>query len=264
MRILLYAASVVFLAAGCKKGAVRADAGPGVVVAGSDLPMEVEPNDRIEQATPITSGKPIRGRILGVAGKADVDCFRITSTRPKGVLRAEVTGVPGVDLVLSVISLAPRRELARANNGGAGEGEVIPNVGVAAGDYVIRIGQPKGKKASSEETYTLTVTIGDAAPGDELEPNDKRADAQEIDVGTPVRGYFGRKYDVDWYRLKLPDSTADSSLRVEMTAVPGVSWARRASYHRRRTRVCSVPRIRRARWRQARLCRRYSKIERDP
>ena len=209
----------------CKKkdsGAALAD---GAVTIGTAAAAdEVEPNDRIEEANLINPGQPIRGRLRGPGGKPDLDHFRVVNREARGILRAEVTGVPGLDLALDVIRLQPRRKLATANNGKAGAGEVIPNVGVTPGEYVIVVRPAQKKAAPVDSPYTLTVSLGPAGDGDELEPNDVRIDAQEIEAGKSVQGLFGRRGDVDWYRLKLPQTQSEAILRVELTAVAGVPF----------------------------------------
>ena len=224
--------------AGCKDkkppvaGASVDGSVPGVLSA-PPPDEEVEPNDRPEQATAILPDKLVQGRISARpaqgGGKSargrDVDHYLLMSQLPSGVLRVEVSGVPGLDLVVEAWQKAPRKKLAQAQNGGAGAGEVLPNVGIGAGEYLIVV-REGGKRPSGVETpYTLRATIVPAQPGDELEPNDTRPDAQEVAVGQTITGYYGRRRDVDWYRLKLPENVQASNLRVELTGLQSVPFA---------------------------------------
>jgi len=197
---------------------------PGVLRA-PVLDEEVEPNDRPEQATAILPGKAVAGRIQNVGKKRDVDHFLFTSQHPKGILRVEVSGVPGLNLVVSVVQKMPRKLLATANNGGAGAPEVIPNVAVTTGEYFIVVKEAGKKKSGADGQYTLSANVTPQNPGDEVEPNDTRPDAVEIAPGTPIRGYFGRRKDVDWYRVKLPENVPESNLRVELTGLASVPFA---------------------------------------
>jgi uncharacterized protein YjhX (UPF0386 family) len=227
MRVRLWIVAACALALACKKDRTTLGGDAGIIRQASALVadiQEVEPNDRIEQATPLPLGKPVRGTLLRTGKRPDVDCFRVTNELPSGILRAEVTGVPGIDLSLAVVRVQPRRELARANNEGAGGGEVIPNVGVAPGDYAVVVRHVSGTATDPDASYLLTVSLHPAAEGEEREPNDTRPDAQKIEPGRPLRGLFGRKQDRDWYRLELPDLQGEHTARVEMTGVPGVTW----------------------------------------
>jgi hypothetical protein len=221
--ILLALAILVAPGASCKKDRLPAHAADAAgFVVRPELAEEVEPNDTDAQATALLPGRPIRGRL---DRRGDVDRYRVSTTLPRGVLRAEVTGVPGIALALSVHRVNPPRELGRAANGRAGEGEVVPNVGVTAGESIVVVRARGRKKAASSEPYTLTVSVAPASEGDELEPNDVRLDAQEIEPARAVHGFFGRRRDVDWYKVKLPEANGEFHLRVEMTAVPGVPRA---------------------------------------
>lgn len=190
---------------------------------------EVEPNDRPEQATSILPDKLVQGRISARPGQKakgrDVDHYLLTSQFPKGVLRVEVTGVPGLDLVVEAWQKTPRKKLGTAQNGGAGAGESLPNIGVAAGEHLIVVREGGRKPSGVEAPYTLRATITPAQPGDEQEPNDTRPDAQEVAVGQTITGYYGRRRDVDWYRIKLPENVQASNLRVELTGLQSVPFA---------------------------------------
>jgi hypothetical protein len=208
----------------CKKWSSGAPPDGAVIIATADAADEVEPNNRIEEANLLTPGRPIRGRLWGPGGKPDIDHFRVVCREARGILRAEVSGVPGLDLALDVFRLHPRRRLASANNARAGLGEVIPNVGVVQGEYVIVVRAAQKKATPVESPYTLTVTISPVGEGDELEPNDVRVDAQEVEPGRRIQGFFGKRKDVDWYRLKLPETQGEAILRTELTAVSGVPF----------------------------------------
>lgn len=197
---------------------------PGVLTA-PPVEQEVEPNDRPDQATAILPDRLVEGRIRNPAKGRDIDHFLINNAHARGLLRVEVSGVPGLDLIVSVRRKTDKKPLAVAQNGGAGAAEIVPNLGVAPGDYLIVVREGGKRSSNVDAPYTLRASLAAAQPGDEAEPNDTRADAQEIEAGTPVTGYFGRRKDVDWFRFKLPENVPDSSLRVELTAIASVLGA---------------------------------------
>ena len=224
---------------GCKKQApsavdagARAEAPPAGKVTVPPPPAriaaageaEVEPNDSAENATLIVAGKTLRGTLELHDGQADVDHFKVASPYPRGILRVEVTGVPGVDLVLEVFQQGSRQRLVRADNGRVGSGEVVPNVGVGVGDYLIVVRQPREQKASSNVPYQLTVTVRPADEGEEREPNDTRAEAKDRAVGKDLRGYLGHKGDIDWFKFLLPPRAKAQALRVALTVPPGLDY----------------------------------------
>jgi hypothetical protein len=227
MRLGILCAVLGVLGASCsrQKSGPLADAG-SISRGSAPVPTieEVEPNDRIEQATPIPIGQPVRGTLARTGKRPDVDHFKIVVREPRGLLRAEVTGIPGIDIGLSVVRLAPPRELAKADRGAVGLGKVIPNVGVTPGEYAVVVRHLSGTTDNPDSPYTLTVQVTPAKEDDELEPNDVRADAQEMEAGKAMRGYFGKKWDRDWYKLKLPDLQADHTARVELTGA-GTTYA---------------------------------------
>jgi hypothetical protein len=55
----------------------------------------------------------------------------------------------------------------------------------------------------------------------EVEPNDKREQAQEIRAGSAVEGAFQKDYDDDWYKLTV-DQPGKNYLQVDLSAVPAV------------------------------------------
>jgi hypothetical protein len=139
------------------------------------------------------------------------------------LVAVQLTGVPGVDLVLEVLD-GNGELLLGVNDGKAGAGESIPNLGLAAGTYYVRVRQ-LGKKPVADEThpYLLTVTAGPLGPGEEIEPNDKPAWATELLPGAEVTGFLGWRKDEDWYRVPLTASPEAGTLRVDYQGVAGVA-----------------------------------------
>jgi hypothetical protein len=222
---------------------VRGDAGPSVEVVEPDkhrpdqpkqeLVDEKEPDDDVAHAQPMEPGKGIRGTL----GPKDVDVFSwMDPGAPRDMggfdyARVELTGVPGIDLALDVLDGDGKR-LMTVNDGGPGEYEVIPNVGVdPAHTYYFRVHEagatPKGDPT---HPYELTVATWKAADSDEREPNDDVAHATPIKLSTgtsgDASGFFGRKHDEDWLSLALagvPAKDNRATLRLELAPAQDVA-----------------------------------------
>ncbi len=183
------------------------------------LPLidEQEPDDSVASAQPMTPGSGIRG-FMGApktdaakpAGDEDVFSFMAPGVAGAADMgfqyaRVELTGVPGLDLALDVLDGDGKR-LVTVNDGGPGEGEIIPNVGVdAAHTYYLRVHENGAPHGDPGHAYELTVQSWPASAGEEREPNDDPAHATAIKLtsGTTgeATGFFGKKRDEDWLRL---------------------------------------------------------------
>jgi hypothetical protein len=222
---------------------VRGDAGPNVEVVEPDkrrpdqpkqpLVDEKEPDDDVAHAQPMEPGKGIRGTL----GAKDVDVYSWMdpgSPRDMNVgfdyARVELTGVPGIDLALDVLDGDGKR-LMTVNDGGPGEYEVIPNVGVdPAHTYYFRVHEAGVPKGDATHPYELTVATWKAADSDEREPNDDVAHATPIKLTTgtsgDASGFFGRKHDEDWLSLALlgvPAKDNRATLRLELAPAQDVA-----------------------------------------
>jgi hypothetical protein len=236
---------------------VGGDGGPSVEVVEPDkrrpdqpkqpLVDEKEPDDDVAHAQPMEPGKGIRGTIVA----KDVDVFswmdpgapRDLAVRPTAgapgaadtnvgfdYARVELTGVPGIDLALDVLDGDGKR-LMTVNDGGPGDGEIIPNVGVdPAHTYYFRVHEAGVPKGDAAHPYELTVTTWKAAPSDEREPNDDAAHATPIALSSgtsgDASGFFGRKHDEDWLSLALagvPAKDGRATLRLELAPAQDVA-----------------------------------------
>lgn len=244
MRRALVVLSALLPLGGCNHRrplAVRGDMGPAVEVVEPDkrrpdqprLPLvdEKEPDDDVAHAQPIPAGNGIRGTLRA----KDVDVFSWMDPNPPRDLgfdyaRVELSGVPGIDLMLEVLDGDGKR-LVAVNDGGPGEPEVIPNVGVdAAHTYYVRVREAGAPRGDPDHAYELTIASWRAADGDEREPNDDPAHATPIrwSGGTQgdASGFFGRKRDDDWLKLALagvPAADGRAVLRLELAPPEGVT-----------------------------------------
>lgn len=191
-----------------------------------DPSLEREPNDEAARATPIEPGQSRTGHL---SPKADHDWYAFELAE-SAIVHAEVSGVEGVDLELSLID--PQKlgadkddELARANDGTLGEEEIISNVVAPAGRNWLRV-RSVWKKiddrwvrdfANADRPYVLKL---ETMPDDgtvEREPNNTSEKASPLQLGQEVRGWIHPAKDVDLWRLEL-SSPADVAIVV--SAVP--------------------------------------------
>jgi hypothetical protein len=189
--------------------------------------LEIEPNDDAAHATDLTTS---RSGYLSPPG--DVDFYRIHLDQP-AILHAEVSALDRADVELSVQAPGAKPtdrpvQLARSNEGGLREGEVIPAVRLPAGDsYVIVTGaarQLDGKWVRDAEDpdhlYKLTVALSPDDGSVEREPNDTVAAAQELQLPATTRGWIWPRKDVDVFRFHVPSGAPPATIRV--SAVRGV------------------------------------------
>jgi hypothetical protein len=221
---------------------VHGDAGASVEIVEPDkrlpdrpkqaLVDEKEPDDDVAHAQPMEPGKGVRGTITA----KDSDVFSwMDPGGPRDMggfdyARVELTGVPGIDLALDVLDGDGKRVMT-VNDGGPGEYEVIPNVGVdPAHTYYFRVHEAGVPKGDATHSYELTVQTWPASAGDEREPNDDAAHATPVKLanGTTgdASGFFGRKRDDDWLTLALagvPAKDGRATLRLELAPAAEVA-----------------------------------------
>lgn len=175
---------------------------------------ESEPNDTAALANALGDGNGSLSGFLAPAG--DVDWYAFEAATPS-VLRAEVSGVDGVDLALSVLVEGRDgrpQEKVRVDDGGPGESEILAGVLIPAGHAWIRVDGGSGGKrenrsalqASTTSTYQLTVALDEDDGSFEVEPNDTYANATLMEVGTSIRGHIHPAGDVDRYRLEVHET----------------------------------------------------------
>ncbi|HWN66195.1 MAG TPA: PPC domain-containing protein [Haliangium sp.] len=231
------ACMLAVLPAGCDKrkgGAKRIprdrDA-QAVVVVEDGVPtaetlQEREPNDDATRATPLTLGAIGRGSL---DGETDVDVYRVELSAA-GNLAARLGGADGVDLALELLD-AVGAQLARSDRGPAGTLEGLANYPLQPGVYYLTVREFVRKRRQKQEprtgpsaAYDLAVElVTSPAPEQEREPNDDAASAREILIGDDASGYIGWASDIDMWKLPIEGFTAQYSLDMDITGVPGVT-----------------------------------------
>jgi len=177
--------------------------------------LEIEPNDDPQHAT------PLRDTATGfIAPVGDQDWYRIHSDAP-AILHAELSGADRADLELAVFADAGAekpRLLARVNEGGPREPEVLPAVGVPAGDSYVLV--QAAARQFEGKWLRLAVQLFPDDGSTEHEPNDEVATAPVLALPILVKGWIWPRKDVDLFRFHM--GAGHAPVNIVVTAVRGV------------------------------------------
>ncbi|NTX32909.1 MULTISPECIES: ABC transporter substrate-binding protein [unclassified Myxococcus] len=188
---------------------------------------ELEPNDELHKATPLTAGGYREGFL---APKGDVDHFVLRTTEPV-LAKVELSGVERLDLVLSMVEPAQgdgqsETVLLRANDGALKEPERLNNVSCTGACYFRVEGASRkveGKWVkdfeNAEQPYRISVSTVPDNGGEEREPNNTVDRAQELALGKAVRGTVFPVKDSDYYRVDLSDRPVRTPLRATLLGI---------------------------------------------
>jgi hypothetical protein len=190
--------------------------------------LEQEPNDDPQHAT--KAGTTASGWI---APAGDQDWYRVHADAPS-VLHVELSGVARADLELAVYGppATPGSDkpvlLARANEGGPKEGEVLPDVGLPAGDSFVLVqaaarnldGKWVRDGEDRENRYKLLLTLLPDDGSIEREPNNDLQSAQVVAVPAAVKGWIWPRKDVDVIRFHI--EPGHPPVNIVLSAVRGV------------------------------------------
>jgi serine/threonine-protein kinase len=189
------------------------------------LDEEREPNDTAQNANPIANERTVRGHMgrCLTPEESDRDFYRLHSDQPHQVLHADVTGIPGIDLKLTLFD-GRGNKMAETDEGQSGDGEVMPNVRLEeAGDYYLSVREVwvQGKPAveNMSDWYTLTARWAPLQPNQEAEPDDAPNEAVPLPLEEPMRGFVGRAGDVDYY---YPRGEGGGTLSGTLSGIDGV------------------------------------------
>jgi len=191
--------------------------------------LEQEPNDEPARATDVASGGTRTGYL---SPPGDVDWYRVRTEQP-AILHVEVSPLERADLELSVFAAGPKpgdkpQLLARANEGGVREGEVLPNVRVPAGESFVKVeaaareldGKWVRDSEDRDHTYRLSAQLLPDDGSTDREPNNDVQTAQEVALPATVRGWIWPKRDVDMFRFHL--GAGAPPVTVRLSPVRGV------------------------------------------
>ena len=189
--------------------------------------LEQEPNDDLQHATPLAGGAT---GFLSPAG--DQDWYRIHLEQPM-VARIELSGADRADLEFQVFAApsVPADKpalLARASEVGPRETEIVPSVGLPAGDSFVLVQaaarQLDGKwlrdGEDPEHPYKLTVQLSPDDGSTDREPNNDPATGQKVTLPLNAKGTIWPRKDVDVYLFHVEPGRPPVNIR--LGAVRGV------------------------------------------
>lgn len=203
--------------------------GPAVVLVdreeaqGMEL-REVEPNDDQSRAQPVVVGEAVSGSLRHGQGRdADQDWYSVKVDGTDQLLRADLSGVPGVDLRLEAFSAAGQW-LVKVDNSRDSGGEVLLGLHVDKSTVFLRVSGrlAKGIDGKTLGRYRLAVGLRARDSGEEQEPNWKESLATAMGPEGEAVGRCGWRSDEDWYAFELSTEAQAQLLRVDFDAPDGV------------------------------------------
>ena len=195
---------------------------------------EKEPNNFFAEANEITPD----ARILGFMDTpADRDYY-VLSIRERCVIDLQVSGVRGSNLSVKIWRGAPEPKLVKwIDDNRKSSPERFANLSVAPGTYFIEILQSDRdpQKENKESPYELVLKSREAI-AEEAEPNDSREEANHIDAGREITGFFSPAFnwmntgkenlhrEEDWYAFTVGlKSDAPVLMDASLSGVRGVN-----------------------------------------
>lgn len=163
----------------------------------------------------------VSGSLQAEAARADEDWYLLFTDHPRSV-DVRLTGIPGTQGVLEIYDVA-RNRLASVNGDSEGAPTRLPNL-LLKDKLLLKV---TSARKGTGGAYTLSLLFAESTPGFEAEPNDRAADATDVN-STPagqgpwvVKGFLGHGSDEDYFRLVLAASeVADAGLVVADASGP--------------------------------------------
>ncbi len=188
--------------------------------------QEKEPNDYHTWALLLEPGTSARGfinepRMRGEMLGPDRDYYRFeVPADSRHILWARLTGVPGIDMFLSVHD-SENKPIHMQDDNEAGREEIIVNLTLDPGTHYFVVGERWRSsvfKHDPKNPYTLRWRLTTPTPGQEIEPNNHRATANRLIPGRAMKGYIHSRNDVDFYQLDF----GNRLMRMEFRTVAGL------------------------------------------
>lgn len=185
------------------------------------LPTEAndpEPNNKYEDAKPITLGSTVTGHIgyYYNLSRDTLDWYKITIA-DDGLLKLTLTSANSRYVNVYLYDNNGITELA---NGYTNSSFTLNKDGLAAGTYYIKI---RAFYQYDFAPYSLSSELVTPAQTNDNEPNDKYEQAQTLILGDSTTGHIGYYYNnrrdtADWYVINVPEN---GLLRLNATPVNG-------------------------------------------
>lgn len=178
---------------------------------------EVEPNDAMDETTPLASGGICLGDHAGIdPSRPDTDFFSFVNDGTSGSLIVQARRLEPIDLDRAVaVAVFDERAYPTVPERRLADFPFAVEIGVAAlSRYFVRVTTAGGEP---RQRYELTVSRTGAAV--EMEPNDI-ANAEELVSGNEVRGGYSvaTASDDDVFRLVVPEGTTQARVSVHIAA----------------------------------------------
>ena len=171
---------------------------------------EAEPNDNARTATPVVSGRDVMGALSARVSAADRDYYSFTLPE-RGYVSLTMKNVKpaaeGKDYVRRLTLFAPDGTEVYSAMIAGGENAVLlsPDVGLPAGDYLLRVDDDN--LYHNSDTYSLRFTFTPEESW-EPEPNDTPETATPLLPLSPVTGTLSdalTDFDTDWFVLTVEE-----------------------------------------------------------
>jgi len=183
---------------------------------------ETEPNNSPAQAQAVEDGTYGKGFI---GTPKDQDWYQIAiPPDSNAILKAVLTGVPGINLKMELFN-SDQRELVAVDKNKEDQGEIITNQGLTPGDYFLRVRElwTEGKERKFNDTtaYYLHIHLTPYQADFEFEPNDKSIKSSLIQSEQTIQGYISPYKDVDWFKILHP-RYGNHFLELQLTGLENV------------------------------------------
>ena len=164
-----------------------------------------EPNDSIQQASTVVSGKQFDSFIYR---PGDIDYYRIDVSWPSSI---KVTSTQPADYHLSVVDSSGTKQLYGGDLGTPGKDMLLEVDVYEPGTYYVVMRGYSSSHYNMHTPYTMTITVTPGGP-DRFEPNDAPEQASVPALGQPFAAFISRPGDKDYYKVNI---TGPSQIVVE-------------------------------------------------
>ena len=155
-----------------------------------------EPNDNIQQASTVVSGKQFDSFIYR---PGDVDYYRIDVSWPSSI---KVASTQPADYYLSIVDSSGTKQLYGGDFGSAGSNMLLEGDVYEPGTYYVVMRGYSANHYNMHTPYSMTITVTPGGP-DRFEPNDAPEQASVPPLGQPFAAFISRPGDKDYYKVNI-------------------------------------------------------------